>query len=43
MLREESNSFKKRLISGHAKLSEAEWELLEDKMKEIVLGEDNED
>lgn len=43
MLREESNSFKKRLISALAKLSEAEWELLEDKMKEIVLGEDNED
>ena len=43
MLREEPNSFKKRLISALAKLSEPEWELLENKMKEIVLGEDNED
>lgn len=36
MLRDEPDSFKKRLISVLAKLSESEWEVLEEKLKEIV-------
>ena len=36
MLRDEPDSFKKRLISVMAKLSESEWEVLEEKLKEIV-------
>lgn len=41
MLRGEEDNFKKRLISTLAKLSESEWELLEDKLKEI-MGEKKE-
>lgn len=36
MLRDEDNRFKKRLISALARLSEREWEVLEEKLKEIV-------
>lgn len=41
MLRGEEDNFKKRLISTLTKLSESEWELLEDKLKEI-MGEKKE-
>lgn len=40
ILKEEHSNFKKRLISALAKLSESEWELLEKKMREIVLGDE---
>lgn len=38
LLKEESDSFKNRLISTLAKMTEEEWEMLERKMREI-LGE----
>lgn len=42
MLRDEDNRFKKRLISALARLPEKEWEVLEEKLKEIV-GVDEKD
>lgn len=36
LLKEESDSFKNRLISTLAKMSEEEWEMLERKMREIL-------
>lgn len=38
----ESNNFKKRFISMLSKLSESEWEVLENRMKEIVGNCDDE-
>lgn len=38
LLKEESDSFKNRLVATLAKMTEEEWELLERKMREI-LGE----
>ena len=38
LLKEESDSFKNRLVSVLAKMTEEEWEMLERKMRE-VLGE----
>lgn len=36
LLKEESDSFKNRLVSTLAKMSEEEWEMLERKMREIL-------
>jgi len=41
LLKEESDSFKNRLVATLAKMSEDEWEMLERKMREI-LGEQKE-
>ena len=36
LLKEESDSFKNRLVSILAKMSEEEWEMLEKKMREVL-------
>lgn len=36
LLKEESDSFKNRLVSTLAKMTEEEWEMLERKMREIL-------
>lgn len=43
MLRDEDNRFKKRLISALARLSEKEWEVLEEKIKWLASGEDEDE